>query len=85
VGDGEPDDLLWPAPGGGRLDLVDPPLLELMERDGVAAVQRALAAQGPPLALVQAVKQVPPSKLTGLAVAYDGRLLPGKLLVGWMS
>jgi hypothetical protein len=56
-----------------------------MERDGVAAVQRALAAQGPPLALVQAVKQVPPSKLTGLAVAYDGRLLPGKLLVGWMS
>ena len=33
------------------------------------------------LPLVQAAKQMPPSRQAGLAVAYAGRLLPGKLPV----
>ena len=85
VGDGEPDDRLWPALADGGLDLVD--LLELMDRDGVEAVQPLAPSLHPSsaLPLVQAAKQMPPSRRTGLSGAYDGRLLPGKLLVEWTS
>jgi hypothetical protein len=58
-----------------------------MERDGVEAVQPLAPSLHPSsaLPLVQAAKQMPPSRRTGLAGAYDGRLLPGKLLVEWTS
>jgi hypothetical protein len=65
-------------PETGRLELVDPPLLERMDRDGVESnASRPCCTQGSALALVQAVKQLPPSRCPVSPWPMTGGCSPG--------
>jgi hypothetical protein len=63
-------------------DANDKPVTDLTDTLKVAVT----TGSAEPLHLaVEVGERVRPSRRPGLAVVYDGRLLPGKLLVGWTS